>query len=209
MSRRPFFLALALLASLAFAQAAAAQPITLNVTSARTVTNQPDPVQLRGTVSIDPAPAIAGGGSIVTGVGTHFDTDLQPGDLIKPATAPGAQLRWLVVAPNVAHPTTATSMRVTQPPSLSGRYSGPLVAGNVGTESRYEYTVIGRPVNEAARLSDLAKGKPSRVLSSQEAIARAGDEAAKWVSVGNVALRGQSAPTEVYEPLEVREPATA
>ncbi|MEY2570454.1 MAG: adenylate cyclase, partial [Acidimicrobiaceae bacterium] len=88
-----------------------------------------------------------------------------------------------------------------------GVSSGPLVAGNVGTESRYEYTVIGRPVNEAARLSDLAKGKPSRVLASQEAIARAGDEDARWVSVGTVALRGQSVPTHVFEPVEVREPA--
>jgi adenylate cyclase len=37
-----------------------------------------------------------------------------------------------------------------------GVSSGRLVAGNVGTEQRYEYTVIGRPVIEAARLSDLA-----------------------------------------------------
>jgi adenylate cyclase len=88
-----------------------------------------------------------------------------------------------------------------------GVSSGQVVAGNVGTESRYEYTVIGRPVNEAARLSDLAKGKPSRVLASQEAIARAGDEDARWVSVGTVALRGQSVPTHVFEPVEVREPA--
>jgi adenylate cyclase len=100
----------------------------------------------------------------------------------------------------------------TQHPGLDvaiGVSSGPLVAGNVGTESRYEYTVIGRPVNEAARLSDLAKGKPSRVLASDGAISRAGDEAARWLSVGNVALRGQSAPTQIYEPVDVREPATA
>src|SRR5207244_12623245 len=38
-----------------------------------------------------------------------------------------------------------------------GVSSGQVVAGNVGTESRYEYTVLGGPVNEAARLSDVAK----------------------------------------------------
>jgi adenylate cyclase len=88
-----------------------------------------------------------------------------------------------------------------------GVSAGPLVAGNVGTESRYEYTVIGRPVNEAARLSDLAKGKPGRVVASQAALERAGDEATRWASLGTVALRGQSAPTEIYEPVEVREPS--
>ena len=54
MTIRPIALAVALVATLAFAQAAAAQPITLHVTSARTVTNQPDPVPLTGTISLAP-----------------------------------------------------------------------------------------------------------------------------------------------------------
>jgi adenylate cyclase len=37
-----------------------------------------------------------------------------------------------------------------------GVSAGPAVAGNVGTEERFEYTVIGDPVNEAARLCELA-----------------------------------------------------
>ena len=87
-----------------------------------------------------------------------------------------------------------------------GVSSGPLVAGNVGTEQRYEYTLIGRPVNEAARLTDLAKGRPGRVVASQGALDRAGDEVNRWSSLGTVALRGQSAPAMIYEPVEVREP---
>ena len=97
----------------------------------------------------------------------------------------------------------------TQFPGLDaaiGVSSGPLVAGNVGTETRYEYTVIGRPVNEAARLTDLAKGRPGRVLASQGASDRAGDELSRWASLGTVALRGQSNPVVIYEPVEVREP---
>ena len=89
-----------------------------------------------------------------------------------------------------------------------GVSSGQLVAGNVGTEQRYEYTVIGRPVNEAARLSDLAKGRGARVLAGADAIERAGDEAARWLSRGTVGLRGQATPTAIYEPLDVREPAS-
>ena len=89
MTIRPIALAVALLASLAFAQAAAAQPITLHVTSARTVTNQPDPVELTGTISL--APNISGSGTPVTGTGTLFTSELHVGDLIKPYTAPGCR----------------------------------------------------------------------------------------------------------------------
>jgi adenylate cyclase len=81
-----------------------------------------------------------------------------------------------------------------------GVSSGTIVAGNVGTEQRYEYTIIGGPVNEAARLTDLAKGRPGRVVGSLTSVQRAGDEASQWTSIGSVGLRGQSAPTAIYEP---------
>ena len=123
MTIRPIVLVLALLASLAFAQAAAAQPITLHVTSARTVTNQPDPVELTGTISL--APNNSGSGTPVTGTGTLFTSELHVGDLIKPYTAPGAVPRWLVVASI----SSDTSLRVTQPGAGGGRYNGPAVSG--------------------------------------------------------------------------------
>src|SRR6478735_5871721 len=123
MTIRPFVLVLTLLASLALAQAAAAQPITLHVTSARTVTNQPDPVELTGTISL--APNNSGSGTPVTGTGTLFTSELHAGDLIKPYTAPGSVPRWLVVA-SIASP---SSMRVTQPGAPGGRYRGPAVSG--------------------------------------------------------------------------------
>ena len=40
-----------------------------------------------------------------------------------------------------------------------GVSAGPVVSGNVGAARRFEYTVIGDPVNEAARLCDLSKGR--------------------------------------------------
>jgi adenylate cyclase len=84
-----------------------------------------------------------------------------------------------------------------------GISSGTIVAGNVGTEQRYEYTIIGGPVNEAARLTALAKGRPGRVVASLTSVQRAGDEALHWTSLGSVGLRGQSAPTAIYEPVAV------
>jgi adenylate cyclase len=82
-----------------------------------------------------------------------------------------------------------------------GVSSGRVVAGNVGTDVRYEYTVIGPAVNEAARLTDVAKGRPVRVLASGETVRRAGGEAERWRDVGTAALRGRTAPTAIYEPL--------
>jgi adenylate cyclase len=79
-----------------------------------------------------------------------------------------------------------------------GLSSGEAVAGNVGTESRYEYTVIGRPVNEAARLTDLAKRRPARVLAAAATVALAGDTG--WADAGMVELRGVRDPVPVCEP---------
>jgi adenylate cyclase len=82
-----------------------------------------------------------------------------------------------------------------------GVSSGRVVAGNVGTEARYEYTVIGPAVNEAARLTDVAKGRAVKVLASSETVRRAAGEAERWHDVGTVALRGRTAPTAIFAPL--------
>ncbi len=85
-----------------------------------------------------------------------------------------------------------------------GVSSGTAVAGNVGAERRFEYTVIGDPVNEAARLTEQAKARPARVLASGEAVDRAGEEAANWREAATLELRGRSGPTSAWEPLPSR-----
>jgi len=82
-----------------------------------------------------------------------------------------------------------------------GVSSGHVVAGNVGAEARYEYTVIGDAVNEAARLTEAAKGEAAGVLASAAAVESAGEETAHWLPHSTLQLRGRSRPTRVFVPL--------
>jgi adenylate cyclase len=82
-----------------------------------------------------------------------------------------------------------------------GVSAGVAVAGNVGAEHRFEYTVIGDPVNEACRLAELAKERPERVLASSAALDRATEsEAEAWNVTEAAVLRGRLAPTQLAHP---------
>ena len=81
-----------------------------------------------------------------------------------------------------------------------GISAGRAVAGNVGAEHRFEYTVIGDPVNEAARLSELSKIRREPVVASGAALERAGSEAHGWQFTERTVLRGRLDATDLAAP---------
>ena len=85
-----------------------------------------------------------------------------------------------------------------------GVASGQVVAGNIGAKQRFEYTVIGEPVNEAARLCELAKSTPSRLVASSDTASNATEsERARWSFGDTVTLRGHDQPTRLAIPVFV------
>ncbi|WP_168698520.1 adenylate/guanylate cyclase domain-containing protein [Gordonia paraffinivorans] len=82
-----------------------------------------------------------------------------------------------------------------------GVSAGKAIAGHIGAEQRLEYTVIGDPVNEAARLTELAKDEPTRVLGSARAVFLASHQEAEHWEIGEgVELRGRGIETLLARP---------
>jgi adenylate cyclase len=77
-----------------------------------------------------------------------------------------------------------------------GINSGPAVAGNVGTEKRVDYTVLGSSVNIASRLES-GVAKPGQVVISQNTYDMVGSEFTVE-SLGEFPLKGLTQKMPVY-----------
>lgn len=79
-----------------------------------------------------------------------------------------------------------------------GIHSGMVIVGNIGTEEKMNYTIIGDPVNTASRLEQLVKTYHSRTIVSEDIYSKIGKDFLTR-PLDYITLRGKAQPMKILE----------
>jgi adenylate cyclase len=77
-------------------------------------------------------------------------------------------------------------------------HEGEVLSGNVGSQERLDFTVVGPAVNELSRIQAMSRSLDQPILVSASFAAACGDQRERLVSVGRYALRGVGRPQELF-----------
>jgi adenylate cyclase len=92
-----------------------------------------------------------------------------------------------------------TERRLAEPFRMGvGLNSGPVMAGQVGSERRLEYTAIGDTVNTASRLEGMTKGTPHQLFIADSTRNALRDGAGDLSFVDQLAIRGRARGIKVW-----------
>lgn len=81
-----------------------------------------------------------------------------------------------------------------------GISTGPALVGNIGSQRRFNYTVMGDTVNLAARLESANKQYGSAVLASYDTVSACGDRIA-FREIDRVQVKGRLQASALFEPM--------
>jgi len=84
-------------------------------------------------------------------------------------------------------------------------HEGEVLYGNVGSQDRLDFTVVGPAVNEVSRIQAMSRSLDQPILVSASFAAACGDQRKRLVSLGRYALRGVGRPQELFT-LDLAEP---
>lgn len=79
-----------------------------------------------------------------------------------------------------------------------GLHAGPLMSGNIGSDRRLEYTVIGDTANTAARVEGMTKEYETSLLLTQEVVDLLEEPPADLRFVSEAVPRGRNAPVRLW-----------